>query len=528
MGTYVRPNIYTNTNNQNLDFKRLAVVFHQNKSIGDNVNSFDEINNSELLKNIKFSNFYKTTDNFENTIKNINFLNSDDKVLNITSTENSINNNSNIPSSGEISIFNFINTIQYKFKRIDFTGNNLTDVNLYTSLNDYDIGVFQINIAVKMSGSAQNKPALTINIDDLKSNYPKIKYINLFLQDNITINGYNGVGSGSTLANGINGGDGQTGGNGGNALEIISTGQTADADKIKIFIKNANRIIKGYGANGGVGGARGRSSAPVVYNPDYRAEINSTEYLPFSEDATSATTSHYIVYKSAVSGAGNGEWRYMAVTNGYGFDIHITLKDSAGNPIKDDSWNFRQLPKIITSSTINWTNPSTQLPESRAVVDTHSAYRHDSDPNEETHFYDSSFDINWKMYYYKWEANYPNEGDSAKDFGNREAYLYQIKRERKYTAVGNPITYAEQAYAAGTNGNNAILYGQSGYNDSIYDGEPDNFVARANTGGANFTGTSRSNTEGTSGTGGIHGRHGSAIVSSTNTLLKKDNESSYS
>ena len=39
MGTYVRPYIYTNTNNQNLSFKRLAVVFHQNKSIGV-VNSF--------------------------------------------------------------------------------------------------------------------------------------------------------------------------------------------------------------------------------------------------------------------------------------------------------------------------------------------------------------------------------------------------------------------------------------------------------------------------------------------------------
>lgn len=42
MGTYVRPNIYNNTNNQNLSFKRLAVVFHQNKSIGV-VNSFEEI-----------------------------------------------------------------------------------------------------------------------------------------------------------------------------------------------------------------------------------------------------------------------------------------------------------------------------------------------------------------------------------------------------------------------------------------------------------------------------------------------------
>jgi|TARA_B110000483_G_scaffold165386_1_gene195770 hypothetical protein len=42
MGSYVRPNIYTNINSQNLDFKRLAVVFHQNKSIGV-VNSFEEI-----------------------------------------------------------------------------------------------------------------------------------------------------------------------------------------------------------------------------------------------------------------------------------------------------------------------------------------------------------------------------------------------------------------------------------------------------------------------------------------------------
>ena len=493
MGTYVRPNIYNNINNQNLDFKRLAVVFHQNKSIGDSVNSFDEINNTELLKNVKFSNFYKTTDIFEDSIKDITFLNSNDKVLNITSTENPINNN-NIPSSGEISIFNFIDTIQYKFKKIDFTGNNLTDVKLYTYLNDSEISVFQINIDIKMSGSAQNKPALTISIDDLKSAYPnhKIKYINLFLSNNI--NGYNGVGNGSTSANGINGGKGQNGGAGGNALEIISTEQTEDADKIKIFIKNASRIIKGYGANGGVGGARGRSSAPATDNPNYRAEINSPEYLPFSNDATSTTTSHYIVYKSAESGEGKGEWRYMAVTRGYGFDIHFALKDSEGNPITHDSWNFTELPEFTTSSTIDWINPSTGITEQRAVEDTHSAYRLGSDPDKTTHDYDNNFDINWKMYYYKWEANYPTQGSSAKDFGKREAYLYQIKRERKYTAVGNPKNNDAQTYAAGLNGNNAILYGQTGYNISIYDGKSDDFVARANTGGANFTGTSRTNT----------------------------------
>ena len=275
MGTYVRPNIYNNINNQNLDFKRLAVVFHQNKSIGDSVNSFDEINNTELLKNVKFSNFYKTTDIFEDIIKDITFLNSDDKVLNITSAENSINNN-NIPSSCEISISNFINTIQYKFKKIDFTGDNLTDVKLQDYLDDSEISVFQINISIKMSGSEQAKPALTIDIDNLKTNYSnhKIKYINLFLNKNI--NGYNGVGYGNTSANGKNGGDGENGGAGGNALEIISTQQTADADKIKIFIKNASKIIKGYGANGGVGGARGRDSKTASLNPNYREEINST------------------------------------------------------------------------------------------------------------------------------------------------------------------------------------------------------------------------------------------------------------
>lgn len=502
MGTYFRPNIYNTYNNKNLDFKRLAVVFHQNKSIGDSINSFEEINNIELLKNVKFSSFYKITDNFENTITNKDFSNSDDKVLNITSTENSINNNNNIPSSGEISIFNFIDTIQYKFKQIDFTGDDLTDVNLNDSLNDSEISVFQINIAIKMSGSTQDKPALTIDIDALKSNYPnhKIKYINLFLQDNITINGYNGVGYGSTsvpaIPNNINGGDGQNGGAGGNALEIISTGQTADADKIKIFIKNANKIIKGYGANGGAGGARGRSYAPVVYNPDYLAPISQTYDLDYSNDATREDTAHIIVFRAS----SDNVWRYMAVNSGIGYGFENAMP---GNPTKEDAsdWFWYNIPAFTTS----------RIESERNFTYTHTANGGYKDK------YDS-FDIKWDRY---WDAD--------EDYGNRRAYLYQIRVVRTTPAVGNPITHAEQAYVAGSNGNNAILYGQSGYNDSIYDGKPDNFVARANTGDANFTtGTSRTNTEGTSGTGGIHGRHGSSIVSSTNILLKKDNEPSYS
>jgi len=503
MGTYDRPNIYSNINNQDLDFKRLAVVFHQNKSIGDSVNSFEEINNTELLKNVKFSSFYKTTDNFENTIKDITFLNSDDKVLNIISTENAINNNDNIPSSGEISIFNFINTIQYKFKRIDFTGNNLTDVNLNTYLNDSEISVFQINIAIKMSGSTQNTPALTSSIDDLKSNYPKIKYINLFLSNNI--NGYNGVGSGSTLAHGINGGNvleiinggnGQTGGAGGNALEIISTEQTEDADKIKIFIKNASRIIKGYGANGGAGGARGRNSAPVVYNPDYLPPISQTYTLDYGKDATSEDTAHIIVFRAS----SDNIWRYMAVNSGIGYGFEHAMP---GNPTSEaaSEWSWFDIPAFTTYKTES----------ERNFTYTHTANGGYKDKS-------NSFDIKWDRYW-----------DTDEDYGNRRAYLYQIQIVRTTPAVGNPITHAEQAYVAGSNGNNAILYGQSEYNNSIYDSIPDNVEARANTGGANFTtGTSRTNTEGTSGTGGIHGRHGSAIVSSTNILLKKDNEPSYS
>ena len=82
MGTYVRPNIYNNTNNQNLCFKRLAVVFHQNKSIGV-VDFFEEINNASLLTNLTFSSFYKSSANFEESIKNVDFLNTNDQVLNI-------------------------------------------------------------------------------------------------------------------------------------------------------------------------------------------------------------------------------------------------------------------------------------------------------------------------------------------------------------------------------------------------------------------------------------------------------------
>lgn len=508
MGTYVRPNIYSTVNNKDLDFKRLAVVFHQNKSIGDSVNYFEEINNTELLKNVKFSSFYKTTYIFEDKIKDINFLNSDDKVLNISSTENSINNNSNIPSYGEISINNFINTIQYKFKKIDFTGNNLTNVNLNAYLNDYEISVFQINISIKMSGSEKNKPALTINVDNLATNYSKIKYINLFL--NNTINGYNGVGSGSTSVpaspNNINGGNGQDGGSGGDALKITST-----VDTIKIFINDSSKIIKGYGANGGVGGDRGRASRSASENPAYREEINLIDYLPFGTDASSDT--HYIVYKAST----DGTWRYMAVNSGYGYDIHYHISDP---PITHDNWTWRILPKFITNSdNIEWPNPLTGSTEIRKVVDTHSAFREDSDPDETTHSGSGdSFNINWKMYYNIWEKT---EDRPAEDFGDRPAYLYQIKRNRKYVEVGSRFLNDAQTKIVGLSGNNAIPYGHSDYNGTL--------TGKASDGGDNYN-SAHSGTEGIKGTGGDHGTHGTAIITNTNenVLLKKDTETTYS
>ena len=123
MGTYVRPNIYNTTNNQNLSLKRLAVVFHQNKSIGV-VNSFQEINNSALLTNVMFNSFYKSNNDL-NKVKEYNFENFDNTVLDLAE-------NINIPKSGAISVLNFINSIQYKINSLNVS----TVTNNYTLNNN--------------------------------------------------------------------------------------------------------------------------------------------------------------------------------------------------------------------------------------------------------------------------------------------------------------------------------------------------------------------------------------------------------
>ena len=329
MGTYVRPNIYNNTNNQNLSFKRLAVVFHQNKSIGV-VDFFEEINNAALLTNVTFNSFYKSNNDL-NKVKEYNFENTDNTVLDLAE-------NINIPRSGAISVLNFINSIQYKINsfNIDNTVNNYTLNNNTAGITTYlQNDVIKLNINANINSTSQSNPALNIDIDNIYTYFLNIKHLYIYL-NNSTVKGYNGVGlisygnntNNNNKNSGITGGNGQDGQNGGNAINIISN-NLRSTNKVSVYIiklSNVN-IVKGYGANGGVGGNGGSASVPATYYDTVSAYTSYTLESTFESTADKpALYNSYIIngafftastlwfFTGYVPGGANGERTY--VTNG--------------------------------------------------------------------------------------------------------------------------------------------------------------------------------------------------------------------
>jgi hypothetical protein len=467
MGTYVRPNIYNNTNNQNLSFKRLAVVFHQNKSIGV-VNSFEEINNSALLTNVMFNSFYKSNNDL-NKVKEYNFENNDNTVLDLTE-------NINIPKSGSISVLNFINSIQYKINSLNVSTvtNNYTLNNNTAGITTYlQNDVIKLNINANINSTSQSNPALNIDIDNIYTYFLNIKHLYIYV-NNSTIKGYNGVGL-STYGNntnydnknnGITGGNGQDGQNGGNAINIISN-NLRSTNKVSVYIiKLSNaKIVKGYGANGGDGGNGGSASVPATYHAIVDAHTTYTHDSTFKSTADKpALYNSYIIngafftartlwfFTGYVPGGGNGERAYL--TDG---TIYTYVKNKYELGGKDNTY-----------------------------------YMKVGDLNSEKYVSSVMF---------SGSSAPENSNDDNISIGNYTGNLYDIKF---YTRTDHLQSGGEQKTAKidqvnGSNGGLSKSFGAEGYNENATGVEADG--------------------SGTGGKGGKHGEHGRDIYKSDETNI---------
>ena len=458
MGTYVRPNIYNTTNNQNLSFKRLAVVFHQNKSIGV-VNSFEEINNSALLTNLTFNSFYKSNNNL-NKVKEYNFENIDNTVLDLAE-------NINIPKLGSISVLNFINSIQYKINsfNIDNTVNDYTLNNNTAGITTYlQNDVIKVNINANINSTSQSNPALNIDIDNIYTYFLNIKHLYIYL-NNSTVKGYNGVGLSSygnntnnnNNNNDITGGNGQDGENGGNAINIISN-NLRSTNKVSVYIiklSNAN-IDKGYGANGGVGGNGGSASVDATYYDTVSAYTSYT-----LESTVAATAAKPALYNSyIITGAfytPNTLWFFTGYVPGGTNGRRAFINGGSSTTYYENNQG------LAGKSTDLYVKVGSQLGESMYNVSS-------------VHFSESS-------------ATDGNRGNYSNN-----VYSIQFYTRTDHAQSGGGLKTAKIDKVNGSNGGLSKSFGVEGYNENATGVEADG--------------------SGTGGKGGKHGEHGRDIYKS--------------
>lgn len=464
--TYNRETTFSTSDNKNLKFKLLAVVFKQSVDL-THVNNFEEIDAKQLFPNLSFSSFYKSNNNF-NTIKNTNtFTNQDDEVLDII-------DNQDIPRTGsELNIKQFINSKQYIFELINLD-TNVNNYNIDSSNAIYNtlskVNIIKIIINSTINSTNPTNPALILNVDSLYSILINLKY--LFMYVNGQIKGANGTG-GNTYGDGrttnknisnINGGNGQDGTSGGDAIKIISNIQRSNLLDIYIIKSSIGQIIKGYGANGGTGGNAGRNSASATYAPDTPAytsyERQEVAGKSYHSPPYSGWDNLYVIYQGC----------FITTTTTWFF------------------WNYTYWAENGNRAFSSGTSTTTLHRNTYSVLgkDTSWYVKPTGNGNNikvtERHFVDSA-------------GITGNAVDT-----NGTLYDIEFIKEIYHPAVPGAQILPSQTAISATSGNNAIVYGASGYNSGASGTASDGSVSSGRVG-----------TLGNPGKGGKHGTHGQEI-----------------
>ena len=429
-------------------------------SFVDLINTF---NNISTANNVKFSSYYKSSEDDINTLfKEREYINAEGTVLNISE-------NINIPFVGEeISMENFKNCKQLGIANISCYNNiNKIEIQMNTLLTELGFAVINYDIIkISFAGTqiySNNANVGAINIDVSKFN----NCISLNMYFDTYITGCHGKSAEDrTNASNEDGGDGESSTNAGDGIVITGTGNA----NFKINIDANGKLSGGFGGNGGEGGKAGR---PNIDQVDAADEVISYRKIPETE---SETEHQYVV----------GPW--------------ITWDANGGRTVREGAifyrttyyWVFSgEVATSSRSSTVIRTNDNTHYLEYSII----------STSNNDTYVFNKLRDSDNKWY----SSSY----SESKRF---DVIVYSIKSKH----------YNKESYVV----QDAVDGVEAQTEEDPGDGESGSFPTLENNAGNPFASAytstnikaddgddapSGSRNNGTAGTGGTHGKSGTAI-----------------